>query len=260
MLDVNARRLMSSTRTRVVQNKVLSTFTPQDFDLLRPHLETVQLRRRDIIHEANKPSDAVYFVESGVLSRVARTVADGPVEVAIVGRFGFVGVAVVLGTMISANRTIVLIPGTALRISAERLTEVMTARVSIRDHLLRYVQMLMSQKAQVSLCNTKHGIESRLARWLLLAYDRVTGGEVPVTHDVLSMVLGVRRAGVTDAIAGFEADGIVAKERGLIRILDRDGLRSKACECYDIIDERSSWQREMPEYQHLIDAPPYRPD
>lgn len=118
--------------------------------------------------------------------------------------------------------------------------------------------MLMTQTAQVSLCNTKHGIESRLARWLLLAYDRVAGGEIPVTHDVLSMVLGVRRAGVTDAIASFEAEGIVTKERGLIRIIDREGLRGKSCECYDIIDERSSWQREMKEYQHMVDAPPYR--
>lgn len=258
MLDVNARRLVSSSKTRIVQNKILSTLPAADFDLLRPHLQTVQLRRRDIIHEANKPSDAVYFIESGVISRVARTAADGPVEIAMVGRFGFVGVAVVLGTMISANRSIVLIPGTALRIPAKHLADVMTRQVSVRDHLLRYVQMLMSQTAQVSLCNTKHGIETRLARWLLLAFDRLPAGEVPVTHDVLSMVLGVRRAGVTDAIANLEAEGVVAKERGLIRILDRERLRGKSCECYDIIDERSVWLREMKDYQHLIDAPPYK--
>lgn len=258
MLDSNTRRPMPSAKARIVQNRLLSSLSPEDFDLLRPHLEIVQLRRRDIVHEANKVSDAVYFIDSGVVSRIARTAADGPVEVATVGRLGLVGVAVILGTMIPLNRTIVLIPGIAYRISAEHLTAAMNARPSIRTLLLRYVQMLMSQTAQISLCNTKHGIESRLARWLMLAYVRLPSGEIPVTHDVLSMVLGVRRAGVTDAIANFEAEGILEKERGLIRLLDRERLHSKCCECFNIIDERSLWLREMKDYQHVINAPPYR--
>src|SRR5688572_29100326 len=95
----------------LVQNQFLATLPPADFEQLRPFLKMVELKRHAIIHEANKPVDAVYFIESGVISRVARTQADGAVEVAIVGRFGFVGLSVILGTMIALHRTVVQIPG-----------------------------------------------------------------------------------------------------------------------------------------------------
>ncbi len=253
MLKMRDRTTDAPPKAGVVQNHFLATLSPADFEQLRPFLRIVELKRHAIIHEANKPVDAVYFVESGVISRVARTQADGAVEVAVVGRFGLVGLSVILGTMIALHRTVVQIPGLALRISASDLQAIMTKNPAIRDHLLRYVQLLMSQKAQVALCNAKHDIDKRLARWLLLAHDRVAGNLLPVTHDLLATMLGVRRAGVTEALATLEADGVISKTRGALKIVSREALKAHACECYKIIDDRFAWQRAMTHYEYRID-------
>lgn len=253
MLKFRERTTEQLHSAGVVQNYFLATLPPADFDQLRPYLRFVELKRHAIIHEANKPVDAVYFVESGVVSRVARTQADGAVEVAMVGRFGLVGLSVVLGTNVALHRTVVQIPGLALRISAIDLQAIIVKNPTIRDHLLRYVQLLMSQKAQVALCNAKHEIDKRLARWLLLAQDRVGGNLLPVTHDLLAMMLGVRRAGVSEALASLEAKGIISKSRGALKIVNREALKGSVCECYRIIDDRFSWQRSMPHYKHRLD-------
>jgi CRP-like cAMP-binding protein len=254
MLRYRERTTEAPYKASVVQNHFLATLPPADFEQLRPFLRVVELKRHTVIHETNKPVDAVYFVESGLISRVARTQADGVVEVAMVGRFGLVGLAVILGTMVALHRTVVQIPGVALRISATDLQAVMAKNPAIRDHLLRYVQLLMSQKAQVALCNAKHEIDKRLARWLLLAHDRVAGNQLPVTHDLLAMMLGVRRAGVSEALAALEAKGVVAKSRGALRIISREALKANACECYKIIEERFAWQRAMKHYEHRLEG------
>jgi len=236
----------------IVRNAILATLPPELFEKLRPFLRVTELRRRAVIHEANRPVGAVYFIESGVISRFARTQEDGSVEVAMVGKFGFVGVSVLLGTMTALHRTVVQIPGQALRISASDLRTVMAEYPAIRDHLLRYVQVLMSQKGQVSLCNAKHEIDRRLARWLLLAHERVDGAELPVTHDLLATMLGVRRPGVTEALAGLEELGIVARARGVLRVIDPDALKSRVCECYRIIEERFAVHRVLPHFEHRL--------
>ncbi|MDQ8730959.1 Crp/Fnr family transcriptional regulator [Bradyrhizobium sp. LHD-71] len=252
MLRFRDRTTDAPHRGGVVQNDFLATLCPADFEHLRPFLQPVELKRHAIIHEANKPVDAVYFVESGIVSRVARTQADGAVEVAVVGRSGLVGLSVILGTNIALHRTVVQIPGSALRIPAADLQAIMAKNPTIRDHLLRYVQLLMNQKAQVALCNAKHEIDKRVARWLLLAHDRVAGNQLPVTHDLLAMMLGVRRAGISEALAELEDKGVISKARGALRIVSREALKAQACECYKIIDDRFSWQRAMTHYEHRL--------
>ena len=235
-----------------VRNEILATLPPALFEELRPYLKLVELRRRAIINDANRPVDAVYFIESGVISRVARTQEDGPVEVAMVGKFGFIGVSVLLGTMTALHRTIVQIPGQALRIQATDLQRVVTQHPAIRDHMLRYVQLLMNQKAQVSLCNAKHEIDKRLARWLLLAHERVNGAELPVTHELLATTLGVRRPGVTEALAELEEAGIIARARGVLKVIDEDALKARACECHRIIEDRFATTRALQHYQYQL--------
>ena len=114
--------------------------------------------------------------------------------------------------MTALHRTVVQIPGQALRIGAADL-QLSCGAPAVRDHLLRYVHLLMTLKGQVSLCNAKHDIGQRLARWLLLAHERVDGDELPVTHELLATMLGVRRPGVTESLAKLEASGILAKSR-----------------------------------------------
>lgn len=237
----------------VIQNLVLATLSAADFELLRPLLVPVDLKRNAILHDTNKPVEAVHFIESGVLSRVARTQLDGPVEVAMVGRFGFVGVSVVLGTMAALQRTVVQVPGLALRIDANDLQRVMLQSPTIKDHLLRYVQLLLMQKAQLSLCNAKHEIDKRVARWMLLARERLQSDQLPVTHDLLASMLGVRRPGVSEALAELESQAIVQRSRGSLQILDVESLRHKSCECYRIIHDRFGMLREMSQHQHVLE-------
>ncbi|WP_160170498.1 Crp/Fnr family transcriptional regulator [Afipia sp. P52-10] len=231
---------------------ILATLPEVEFEQLRPFLTPVELKRNSVIYDANKPVDAVYFVESGVISRVARTQQDGPVEVAMVGHFGFVGVSVVLGTNCALQRTIVQIPGTALRIEASDLQRIMQETPSIKDHLLRYVQLLMTLKAQVSFCNAKHEIDKRVARWLLAAQDRIGEDELPVTHSLVASMLGVRRPGVSEALAQLEGRGVLERQRGSLRIVSTAALREHACECHKIIDDRFSMLRELPRFEHHL--------
>jgi CRP-like cAMP-binding protein len=254
MLKINDRLTEARHKDGIVRNAILATLPPAAFDQLRPFLKVVDLKRNAVIHEANKPVESVYFIESGVISRVARTQEDGSVEVAMVGRYGLVGISVLLGTMTALHRTVVQIPGQALRISASDLRSVMQADPTVRDHLLRYVHLLMTLKGQVSLCNAKHDIGQRLARWLMLAHERVDGDELPVTHDLLATMLGVRRPGVSEALAGLETSGIVSKSRGVLKIVDADALKAQACECHKIIGDRFASQRMMQHYEHRLDA------
>lgn len=249
---MKANKASVASQARVARNEVLATLEPQLFAQLQPFLTTVELRRRAVLNEQNRPVDAVHFIESGVVSRITRAPGDGAVEVAIVGRSGFIGVSVVLGTMTALQREVVQIPGHALRIAAADLTQAMTQAPEIRAHLLSYVHTLMNLKAQVSLCNARHDIEQRLARWLLLAHERMDGDELPVTHELLAAMLGVRRPGVTEALAGFEAAGIVSRARGVLKVVNRSALKASACDCYRIIDDRFAAQRAMPHFHHDV--------
>jgi CRP-like cAMP-binding protein len=236
----------------VVQNLVLATLDETDFELLRPHLQPVDLKRNAILHDTNRPADAVHFIESGVLSRVARTPQDAPVEVAMVGRFGFVGIAALLGMPAPMQRTIVQVPGLALRIDAANLQRIVRESPAIKDHLLRYVQLLIMQKAQVSLCHARHEIDKRVARWMLLARDRLQSDQLPVTHDLLASMLGVRRPGVSEALASFEEQGIIRRSRGSLRIIDAEKLRRSSCECYTIIQSKFGMLLDLRQHDHRL--------
>jgi CRP-like cAMP-binding protein len=218
-----------------VQNRLLKSMPAAAFTLIGSRLKRVPLKSREILQERNRPIPYVYFVERGVASVFARTSRDGPVEVAMIGRLGLVGVPVVLGTMRSPNRCLVMVPGEALRISSGDLKNAIDRSSELRQHLMNYVQALLIQNSQTVLCNVRHELCDRLCRWLLLACDRLDDNTIPVTHDLLSMTLGVRRAGVTAALAKLAAAGAVRRLRGAIEILDRDILEQRACECYRII-------------------------
>jgi CRP-like cAMP-binding protein len=219
----------------VVRNRILACMAPPLFERLRPKLQPITLKQRAILQEHHRPIEHVYFIERGVASLLARTRRDGPVEVAIVGRFGFIGVAAVLGTMRSPNRCLMVVPGEALRINTNDIRCVMEEAPLVRQHLLNYVHALLVQNTQTALCNVRHQLEERLCRWLLLASDRLDEKVVPVTHDQLAMILGVRRAGVTTTLAELVALGAVAKTRGAVEIVTRDILEAKTCECYRVI-------------------------
>jgi CRP-like cAMP-binding protein len=230
--------------------------TPDLFDCVRPFLQPVPLKRRAILQEHNRLIEHVYFIERGFASLFARTQRDGPVEVAIVGRLAFVGVAAVLGTMRSPNRCLMEVPGQALRITSKDLQRVMEDAPGVHQHLLKYIHALLVQNTQTALCNVRHELEERLCRWLLLAADRLDEKVIPLTHDQLAMILGVRRAGITTTLAALEETGAVIKTRGAVQIADRTILENKTCECYRIIASEYRRMMNSGSYQHAIQTVP----
>ena len=241
-----------TTAENFVQNRLLAGMTPDMFEHLRSHLRPETLKRRAILQEPNRLNERVYFIESGVASLFARTTRDGPVEVALVGRLGVVGIAAILGTMRSPNRCLMAVPGEALVIGAKDLRAVMDAQPLVRQCLLNYVHALLIQHTQTALCNVRHQVKERLCRWLLLALDRIDDPVIPLSHDQLSMLLGVRRAGITMALTNLEDMGAVIKRRGAIEIVDRAVIENLACECYRIIAEQYQRISARGTYRHTV--------
>ncbi|WGR72967.1 MULTISPECIES: Crp/Fnr family transcriptional regulator [unclassified Bradyrhizobium] len=225
--------LRSNTRF-FVKNTILAALSLQDLAAIGEFLEPVVLRERMLLQEPKRHLDHVYFVESGLVS--LRIVAAGSIlETATIGSRGAVGATVLFGGHVSTYQTVVLFPGSAHRIHVEDLYRLMDKRPEIREHLLRYVQALSLHSAQTGLCGVRHDREKRLASWICLASDAVHANVLPVTHEYLSSVLGLRRAGVTETLNRFEEEHLIRKTRGVLQIGERRGLEQKACSCYKLI-------------------------
>jgi CRP-like cAMP-binding protein len=218
-----------------VRNNILRGLPPESYERLQNRLERVPLKRRQVLHERNLPVSHAYFIERGLVSMLARSENASLLEVGTMGRGDFAGLPLVLGTGRTPHRCVVQVPGEAMRISAGDLAEVLDEVPALRRVLLRYVQASSVQSTQLVVCNARHTIRQRLARWLLFALDRIDGNEVALTHQLLARALGVRRAGITTAMGCMEQSGLIARGRGRLAVLDRTGLEAEVCECYRAI-------------------------
>ena len=172
------------------------------------------------------------FPESGMVSLLA-TLDDGEqIEVGIAGREGLVGLPLVFGDDRSLVEARVQMEGTALRIGAAAFRDEMEQSDALRTLLLRYALAFHAQITLSAACNARHAIEQRLARWLLIAHDRVEANDFPMTHEFISMMLGVRRPGVTIAAGILQKAGLIHYARGRMAVTDRPGLEATSCECY----------------------------
>ena len=224
-----------------IRNGLLQALPAEVINELMPYLERVPLKRRQVLHERNLPVAHAYFIERGLASLMARVEDQCMLEVATLGQQDFVGLPIVLGTTRTPHRCVVQVSGEAWRISAEDLQALLSRIPALRQLLLSYVQATGVQSAQLVVCNSRHSLRHRLARWLLFAHDRVEGNEIALTHQFLGRALGVRRAGVTTAMGRLEEAGMIHRGRGRIMILDRAGLEGETCDCYRAI--RSEYNR-----------------
>jgi CRP-like cAMP-binding protein len=206
-----------------VSNRLLARLSRADLSLLEPKLEAVDLRVRQQLHRRKKHIEHVYFPESGIASVVAN--GPHPLEVGIIGRDGMTGVALVMGIDERPRHdTYVQVAGKAHRLSLHNLRETLEESATLRQVLLRYAYAFMTQMADTALSNGRHKIEERLARWLLLADDRLDNHEIPLTHEFLGVMLGTTRPGVTLAVRELERRGWITNRRGVTTIIDRKGL------------------------------------
>ena len=209
-------------------NRILSRLSRQDFALLEPHLEAVDLPVRKSLEARKKRIDQVYFIESGFASVVANGTSKPSIEVGIIGREGMTGLAIVLGHDRAQHETYIQVAGTGLRISAAKLREADERSMTLHRAMLRYAHAFLLQTTTTALANGRSKIEERLARWLLMADDRVDGDELPLTHEFLGMMLGTHRPGVTIAVQALEKAGLITARRSHITILDRKALEKRS--------------------------------
>jgi CRP-like cAMP-binding protein len=215
-----------------IRNGLLLALPPEDLARLRPRLEPVELQFDRTLHATGDPVDAVLFPEGGMVSLLAMLEDGEQVEVGIAGREGLVGLPLVFGDDRSLVEARVQMAGTALRIGAAAFRTEMDQNVALRQVLLRYALAFQAQVTLTAACNARHAIEQRLARWLLTAHDRSETDEFPMTHEFISMMLGVRRPGVTIAARMLQQAGLIHYTRGQMAITDRPALEAATCECY----------------------------
>src|SRR3954451_13204574 len=220
-------RAMAHPQQASVRNRLLAALTPDAFWLLQPHLEPVPLELRQWLIEAGKPIQHVYSPEHGIVSVLADT-SQGRIEVGLIGPEGMAGVPVGLGIDHSPHGYMVQAEGEARRIPAQDLRTAVRHSPSLHSAFLRYAHALMVQTAQTAYANAGFTIEARLARWVLMTDDRLERDDLPLTHEFLSMMLGVQRPGVTLAIQALEGGGLIRAKRGSITVLDRARLEALA--------------------------------
>jgi CRP-like cAMP-binding protein len=195
----------------------------------------VELELRRSTEKSGTPITHIYFPESGIISVVANA-AQKEIEVGLIGLEGMSGTAVLLGDQRSPNDVYVQMAGVAHRIAARRLRQALEASKTLRERLQRYAHVFMVQIAQTAVANGTAKIDARLARWLLMAHDRHNDDELPLTHEFIAVMLGVRRPGVTDALHTLEGKGLITAERGVIRIVRRKGLIALAGGAYGVAE------------------------
>jgi CRP-like cAMP-binding protein len=213
---------------RATCNHILSNLSASDFGLLESHLKSVDLPLRLLLEDRGKPIRHVYFVERGIVSVVANGQSKRTIEVGIIGPEGMTGFALVMGAQRAANQSYVQMSGAAQRIKATDLRLAIEQSVTLHRAFLNFCNSFANQTAQTALANGRSKIEERLARWLLMAHDRIDGDEMVLTHEFLSTMLGVRRAGVTEALNVLKRAGLVGLGQGVIAILDRAGLEKSS--------------------------------
>jgi CRP-like cAMP-binding protein len=226
---------MAQLTQSAVRNRLLTGLPLDAFELLAPSLEPVALSFKEVLYDADEPIGFIYFIETGMVSMLALLEAGDLLEVGVVGPEGLVGMPVVFGADRSSTQAMVQMAGTALRVRAPVIRQAFNGSEALRNLLMRYMQALHAQVTQTAACNGRHTLEERLARWILIAHDRAGDDCFPMTHEFMSMMLGVRRSGVSIAAGILKKSGVINYGNGDMVVLDRPGLEAAACECYGAV-------------------------
>ncbi len=216
------------------RNRVLALLPPNDLEEMLPHFEVRQVKAREILQPGGKLADHAYFPIDGVASMISLTELGALVEVATIGYEGMTGLSLFLGGESAALEIIMQVPGESLRMSAKRFTQY-SAEPAFTAVMHTYTQALIAQIAQSSACNRMHPVEQRCARWLLQSHDRAKVNEFQLTHEFLGIMLGVRRASVTEVAGKLQERGLIKYHRGIIKVTNRAGLERASCACYELL-------------------------
>jgi CRP-like cAMP-binding protein len=221
-------------------NRILSGLPEPEISRLARHLEFVTNRPGDILYSSGDMLDYVYFPQRAVISLLVALQDGETVEAGMIGREGAVGAELVLGAQRVNTVAVVHAPDGLMRISRDAFLSEFPRGSALWEGMLHFVRSLLLQAGQIAACNRVHRLEQRLCRWLLSVHDRSVADEIPVTHEVLSHVLGTPRSEVTLAAGTLRKIAAVSYDRGKVVILDRQKLATVACECYGILADRAA--------------------
>lgn len=223
------------------QNAFLAALSPAELRALEPKLEYVRLPVRRWLHQPEEPVKHVHFPTSGIVSLLYVNDSGASSELTVVGREGMIGVGALLGSERATNRAVVQAPGGAYRLPASDARAAFAAGGRFQALVLRFAQMLILEVSQTAVCNLHHHfVERQLSRWLLLWQDRLQKDKIEMTHELIAVMLGVRRQGVTEAARKLQERKIIAYSRGQITVLDRAALERSACECYSVLKKQTA--------------------
>jgi CRP-like cAMP-binding protein len=229
----------------VIQNEILLGLAGTEGEALFSKLELVRLKVHHLLHEAGDALKSIYFCNSGMIS-ILSVFPDGKsVEVGLVGKEGVVGIPQLVGFRTAPTRAISQIDATAFRVDGEALITFLRKSPLLEQSLQRYSLTFTMEITQIAACNRLHDVEERLARWLLMCADRVNSNELPLTQEFLAQMLGTRRSSVTVAAGILQKAGIIAYNRGDVKIVDRRKLEAATCECYGLMQQQiRRWQND----------------
>lgn len=225
------------TRPAEPRNRLLSRLPEAELRRLRPSLSFLELSYEQVLYEADGPIEFVYFPIDSVLSALTVMQDGNMIEVATVGAEGLVG-HYGSDSKTSPHRVVAQIGGGSFRMDAGTLADEVAQTGPLRELLAAYRIAFMAQVSQSVACNGLHRLEQRCCRWLLMSRDRCGTDDLRLTHDYLALMLGARRASVTEVLRPLQEAGLVRSSRGQIRILDGVGLEERSCECYQVVRER----------------------
>jgi CRP-like cAMP-binding protein len=219
------------------ENRLLQRLTADDLSHLQPNLKHFPMAQGHVLHPAGAQIDHVYFPLSGMISVLAVMKTGEQIETAIIGREGVAGASIGSDGSQSAGQATVQIEGSALQIQSAKFLELYNASLPFRTAMNRFQGTVLLQAQQSAACQALHAVEARLCRWLLHSQDATESAMVPLTQEFISHMLGVRRTSVSLSAHALQRAGLIRYSRGHIEILNRDGLKESACECYEVVRE-----------------------
>ncbi len=218
-----------------VENMLLAGLPDKERQRLLPDLEPISFSLGEVVYESGGHIDYVYFPTSAIISLLYIMENGATAEIGVAGYEGVIGIALFMGGETMPNRAVVQSAGSALRVKQKALQAEFVRGGMFQTSLLRYTQALMTQISQTAVCNRLHTVEQQLCRWLLLSHDRLRTDKLVMTHDLIANMLGVRREGITVAAQKLQERGLISYVRGTITLLDRQGLETEVCECYQVV-------------------------
>ncbi len=189
----------------------------------------------EVLYESGGRMQHAYFPTTCIISLDYVMENGASAEIAGVGNEGILGISLFMGGESTPSRALVQTAGHAFRLKTKLLLEEFNRGGPMLHLLLRYTQALLTQMAQTGACNRHHSMEQQLCRWLLLTLDRMDSNDLVMTQEMIASMLGVRRESVTAAAGILKQKGVISYRRGHITVLDREGLNTHVCECYEVV-------------------------